>query len=174
RPNQGRCKSGRLVPAAPGFGQSRGRLLRGRCCYCCVAGANHERKQSLWLEPLACDKLATGPLMRLVRRLIAWSCFICLLTAVGAGVYHFVRYRPRCTIEGPIVVRHLSPDGRWLVGEAMSKPPPDDSRAAEVLCLRVFDAQSGRLVRSLPALGHDCIQSPDGRPFVLQPPPARR
>lgn len=105
--------------------------------------------------------------MRLLRRLIAWSCFFGLLTAVGAGVFHFVRYRPRCTIEGPLVVRHLSPDGRWLVAEAMSQPKRD-SDAQIVLGLRVFDAHSGRLVRSVPALAHDFVQSPDGRHFVGQ------
>lgn len=53
--------------------------------------------------------------MLLLRRLIACSCFLALLTANGAGVFHWVRYTPRCTIDNPGMVRHLSSDGRWFV-----------------------------------------------------------
>jgi hypothetical protein len=105
--------------------------------------------------------------MQRLRRLIAATCFLGLLLAVGAGVFYFVRYRPRCTIEGPVVVRHLSRDGRWLVADALSQPK-HDSDAQVSLGLRVFDAHSGRLVHSLPALPYDYLRSPDGLHFVWQ------
>src|SRR5262245_34088035 len=52
--------------------------------------------------------------MRHARSLFGWAFFLGLLAAVGLGVFHFVRYRPRCVIAGPLVVRHLSADGSQL------------------------------------------------------------
>ena len=44
-----------------------------------------------------------------------WAVFLGLLGAVGFGVFHVVRYRPRCVIEGPARHLHLSADGSRLV-----------------------------------------------------------
>jgi hypothetical protein len=38
--------------------------------------------------------------------IVAWSFVLGFVTAAGMGVYHFVRYRPRCTILSPGNVRH--------------------------------------------------------------------
>ena len=53
--------------------------------------------------------------MNSLRRILSWSLFLGFLWAVGYGVFHFVRYRPRCVIEGPLVVLSLSADGSRLV-----------------------------------------------------------
>jgi hypothetical protein len=52
--------------------------------------------------------------MSRVRRILGWSLFLGFLWAVGACAFHFVRYRPRCTITGPLAAIHLSADGSRL------------------------------------------------------------
>src|SRR5438093_1029539 len=104
--------------------------------------------------------------MKRFRRLLMCSFFLGFLAAVGGGVFHFVRYRPRCTIENAGIVQHFSADGHWLVcfnwaehSKGVLRNPDKD------FCLRVYDAQSGRIAHSLPATT-DLTQSPDGRFFV--------
>src|SRR5215475_2614066 len=53
--------------------------------------------------------------MKLLRRLIAWSCVAGLLIAVGVAVYHWVRHTPRYVASGRLTIEHLSADGRWLI-----------------------------------------------------------
>ena len=53
--------------------------------------------------------------MRTVRRLLSWTLFLGCLTALGVGVFVFVRQRPRCTIKGSLAQMHLSSDGSRLL-----------------------------------------------------------
>ncbi|GEM_PF-3318631 len=99
--------------------------------------------------------------MKLLRRLIAWSCFLGFLTAVGVGVFHFIPHRPLCTIEGPMAVRYFSPDGRWLICQAYPNVPSGPGN--EHLGLRVFDGGSGQMVHSFRDLWGGFERSPHGR-----------
>jgi WD40 repeat protein len=77
--------------------------------------------------------------MRHLRRLLGWAVFLACLSALGAGVFHFVRYRPRCTIVGPFVNDRLSPNGSRLVTVRGNK---NEMRGP----LQVWDTLSGRVV----------------------------
>ena len=52
--------------------------------------------------------------MTILRRILGWAFFLGVLGAVGFGVFHFVRYRPRCVIGGSFLTTHLSSDGSKL------------------------------------------------------------
>jgi hypothetical protein len=119
--------------------------------------------------------------MKQVRRLIAWSVILGLLTAAGVGVFHFVRYRPRCTIAALHPVHHVSSDGRWLVtcepafvtmGKDLENWMRKDlghwHRAQEErapVLLQVWDASNGQVVRSFETY-LPVSQSPDARLFA--------
>lgn len=98
--------------------------------------------------------------MQLFRRLIAWSCFLGLLAADGVGVFHWVRYRPRCTVEGPQWVLHVSRDGRWAVTRK-----PDTAEKDKRAVVEVWDTNTGRAARSF-VTGVHITKSPDARYFA--------
>lgn len=118
--------------------------------------------------------------MKQLRCLFAWSFFFGFLAAVGAGVFHFVRYRPRCVIEAKnesFSLQHLSEDGnrlvvcRWpLSGVNQTKKP--EERAYQPR-LEVFDTKTGNVVYTVENFaaesdwgGITIHQSPDHRYFV--------
>src|SRR5262245_24306960 len=85
--------------------------------------------------------------MRVVGRLIKWSCFCCVLTAAATLTFLFVRYQPRTTIRGPLVVDKLSSDGARLITSSISnskrlKGPLQiwDTRDSSLLCQFFGDA----------------------------------
>jgi hypothetical protein len=80
---------------------------------------------------------ATIEPMKRARCLLRWT-FVCgFLCAVGFGVFHFVRYRPRCTIPEQLYVMHLSADGSRLV------TIPWNLHGAP---LKVWDTQCGKML----------------------------
>lgn len=83
--------------------------------------------------------------MKLLRRLMARSCFLGLLIAVGWSVFHLVRHRPRLTIAESAAIVHLAADGRWLVTH--------DVAAGHPCKLKVWDLRTGALARSIPVAG---------------------
>jgi len=114
--------------------------------------------------------------MQLLRRLIAWACFAGLLTAVSVGVFHFVRYRPRCVIEAVqenLSVVHLSDDGKKLVvcrwpHEGLVPKKPEERLFQPRL--EVIDSTSGRVVYTAENFatesdngGFEIYRSPDRR-----------
>src|SRR5262249_11468886 len=96
------------------------------------------------------------PRMQRLRRLIAWSFFLGFLAAVGTIVFHFVRYRPRCTIESikeNFNVQRLSKDGCWLAALSwpLSKDPAGVMGRNEYMDearFQVFDTRTGKMARS--------------------------
>ena len=56
--------------------------------------------------------------MHFIRNMIAWVFYYGFLLAVGIVIFVVVRYQPRCTITGPLTLRHLSADGKHLVTES--------------------------------------------------------
>jgi WD40 repeat protein len=81
--------------------------------------------------------------MARVRRFLGWSILLGFLGVVGFGVFHFVRYRPRCVIEGPASHLHLSADGSRLA--VLEWTQPKGGRGP----LRVWDTHGGRVVHEL-------------------------
>lgn len=110
--------------------------------------------------------------MQFLRRAIAWSFFLGLLTVVGVPVFLYVRYTPRHIATGRLTIEHLSADGRWLV---TSSPHPDfnfwdNPEAPETEqnnqgYLHVWDIHRGRLERVF-EIGLPIEMSPDGRQFI--------
>lgn len=86
-------------------------------------------------------------------RLIRWAVFLGFLSAVGVGVFHFVRYRPRCVIEGPLTLQHLSPDGSRLITLQRPKGATvlDGSKCGP---FQVWDLRSGQAI-------HDFLNDTD-------------
>jgi len=83
--------------------------------------------------------------MSRVRRLLGWAVFLGFLAAVGVGVFHFVRYRPRCTIPELLFVQHLSADGSRLV--TVTGPKLNDAHNRGPL--QVWDTHRGHVVHEL-------------------------
>lgn len=95
-----------------------------------------------------------------VRRLLGWAVFLGFLGAVGVGVFHFVRYRPRCTIPELLFVMHLSGDGSRLV----TIKPPGNNQVHARTPVQVWDTHSGSLMREMFGEGPGWFEfSPDGR-----------
>lgn len=113
--------------------------------------------------------------MKLFRRLVAWSCFLGFLAAVGTGAFHFVRYRPRCTIEANhenLKVEHLSHDGSRLVTCRWPLRKMPDAQAYQPR-LAVLDTTSGQAVYIVEDFASELdwgdfnsCQSPDHRYLV--------
>src|SRR5262245_48869245 len=96
--------------------------------------------------------------MQILRRILGWSLFLGFLGAVGFGVFHFVRYRPRCTIPELLFVRHLSADGSQLV----TTKPPGLGKVRERGPLQIWDTHRGRVVNEfLGDVAASCVLSPD-------------
>jgi WD40 repeat protein len=81
--------------------------------------------------------------MRRLRRLFAWAVFFAFLAGVGAGVFHFVRYRPRLTIPELLFITHLSADGSRLI----TIRPPEPNSANPRGPVQVWDTRSGGVLR---------------------------
>lgn len=118
--------------------------------------------------------------MKLIQRTIAWLFFLGFLAAVGVGVFHFVRYQPKCTIEAlheNLSVLHLSDDGRKLVvcrwpADRGDQPKKPEERAFQPR-LEVVDTASGRVVYTAENFatemgngGFEIYRSPDRRYFA--------
>jgi hypothetical protein len=100
--------------------------------------------------------------MRHLWRLLGWAVFLGCLSALGAGVFHFVRFRPRCTIVGSFVNERLSADGSRLVTVRGNK---NELRGP----LQVWDTSSGRVVHEWFAGGQveTFEYSPDDRHLAI-------
>src|SRR5215813_8923174 len=117
--------------------------------------------------------------MRLIQRTIAWLFFLGFLAVVGGGAFHFVRYRPKCTIEATqqsLSVLHLSDDGRKLVlcrwPSGGMEPKKPEERAFQPR-LEVVATGSGRVVYTaenfaseMDTGGVEIYRSPDRRYFA--------
>src|SRR5262245_15611121 len=103
--------------------------------------------------------------MNLLRRLIAWIFYFGFLSAVGAGVFMFVRYRPRCIIAEPLIIpMHLSADGSHLVTLRLSKTKAGRGP------VKVWDTDRGQFVRELIGdfeIEHRWERSQDDRHLAL-------
>src|SRR5262245_14472709 len=80
---------------------------------------------------------------RLVR-LLRWSFFVGCLVLVAAVTFHFVRYRPRCTIEGHFASVLRSRDGLRLL--TFSEPTSFTELERGRWHFQVWDTSSGRAV----------------------------
>ena len=98
--------------------------------------------------------------MRFARRLVRWLLFLGFFLAVGAGVFFFVRSRPRCTINQAGDVALLSPDGSQLLTSHTGK-----TRGGK---LQVWDTHDGRLLREWTSKrdGQFIAHSSDGRHYA--------
>ena len=81
--------------------------------------------------------------MSRVRQILAWTIFLGSLAAVGFGVFHFVRNRPRFVVEGPASHLQLSADGARLA--VLEWTQPKGGRGP----WRVWDTRRGRVVHEL-------------------------
>src|SRR5437870_662093 len=102
--------------------------------------------------------------MKPLRRLFVWSLFLGLPVAIGAGVFHFVRYQPRFAVAESHEMPHLSADGRWLLTvetdiEALIADNFDGPTRLQVFDTREgcrvwsFDVSSATRCMPSPALG---------------------
>lgn len=102
--------------------------------------------------------------MQMLRRLIAWSCFLGLLALFGGGVFHFIPIRPLCTFQGDFRFAHFTGDGRWVLTQKTLHEEPDE--------LRIWNAHSGRLERTFETL-RSITLLPDSRHFLQHDPDDR-
>jgi hypothetical protein len=90
-------------------------------------------------------------LMQHARRLLRWLLFVGCFTAIGVGVFHFVRYSPRCVIEGSFGHCGISADGSRLLTlgrQPELKIDPVDGTIGPVVTgpLQVWSTYSGDLL----------------------------
>src|SRR5262245_3819390 len=99
-------------------------------------------------------------IMKFVLRILAWSLFLGLLSAVGWAVFAYVRHAPRCVIEGPLTVERLLGDGSQLLAKRLVVG--GDTRRDS---LTVWDLRSGAIVHELLAdtAITEIVMSPDRR-----------
>jgi WD40 repeat protein len=97
-----------------------------------VSGDVQNKRELIWYTQI----------MSRVRRCLNWAVFLGFFTTVGVGVFHFVRYRPRCTIPELLFVEHLSADGSRLV----TIKPPGANRVNTRGPVQVWDTHRGRVV----------------------------